>query len=51
MTDGVAPVGYGNGLALIIVLFVLLVIIGACFCGGYRGFAPVGPAYGYGAYC
>ncbi|PLT32729.1 YjcZ family sporulation protein [Bacillus sp. V5-8f] len=50
MSGGVAPVaGYGNGFALILVLFILLVIIGcACF---RRGCAPVAPVYGYGAYC
>ncbi|PLT35218.1 YjcZ family sporulation protein [Bacillus sp. V5-8f] len=49
MSDAVAVAGgFGNGFALIIVLFILLVILG-CFCG--RGYAPVGPVYGYGAYC
>ncbi|MGE7185343.1 YjcZ family sporulation protein [Peribacillus sp. NPDC006672] len=27
--------GFGGGFALLIVLFILLVIIGASFCGGY----------------
>lgn len=39
-TDGC--VGFGGGFALLIVLFILLIIIGASFCGGYGG-------YGYGA--
>ena len=30
-----AGVGYGGGFALLIVLFILLVIIGASFWGGY----------------
>ncbi|WP_160725340.1 YjcZ family sporulation protein [Bacillus sp. USDA818B3_A] len=32
MADGV---GYGSGFALIVVLFILLIIIGASFCGGW----------------
>ena len=48
--DCVDGVGFGGGFALIIVLFILLIIIGASFCGGYGGgVAPVAPAYGYGA--
>ena len=36
---GVGCAGFGGGFALLIVLFILLVIIGASFCGGYgRGF-------------
>ncbi|MCM3768339.1 YjcZ family sporulation protein [Neobacillus niacini] len=31
MADG----AYGGGFALIVVLFILLVIIGASFCGGW----------------
>ncbi|WP_332694950.1 YjcZ family sporulation protein [Halalkalibacter lacteus] len=27
--------GYGGGFALLVVLFILLVIIGASWCGGY----------------
>ncbi|MFL6322582.1 MAG: YjcZ family sporulation protein [Nitrososphaeraceae archaeon] len=45
--------GFGGGFALIIVLFILLIIIGASFCGGYGG-APgygVAPGYGYGGCC
>ena len=34
---GVGGVGYGGGFALIIVLFILLIIIGASFMGGYGG--------------
>jgi uncharacterized protein (TIGR01732 family) len=30
--------GFGGGFALLIVLFILLIIIGASFCGGYGGF-------------
>ncbi len=32
MSDGV---GFGGGFALVVVLFILLIIIGASFCGGY----------------
>ncbi|MEM5016592.1 MULTISPECIES: YjcZ family sporulation protein [Metabacillus] len=35
--------GYNNGFALIIVLFILLIIIGASFVGG-AGYGP-GPGY------
>jgi uncharacterized protein (TIGR01732 family) len=35
---GVGCAGFGGGFALLIVLFILLVIIGASFCGGYGGF-------------
>jgi uncharacterized protein (TIGR01732 family) len=31
----VAGVGFGSGFALIVVLFILLIIIGASFWGGY----------------
>ena len=35
--------GHGNEFALIIVLFILLIIIGAvCFCGGYGGHGGYG---------
>jgi uncharacterized protein (TIGR01732 family) len=48
--DCVDGVGVGGGFAFIVVLFILLIIVGASFCGGYgRGVAPVAPAYGYGA--
>ena len=30
--------GFGGGFALLIVLFILLIIIGASLCGGYGGF-------------
>jgi uncharacterized protein (TIGR01732 family) len=34
MSDGA---GYGSGFALIVVLFILLIIVGASFvCGGFR---------------
>ena len=36
-------VGFGGGFAFIVVLFILLIIVGASFCGGV---APVAPAYG-----
>ena len=35
---GVGCAGFGGGFALLIVLFILLVIIGGSFCGGYGGF-------------
>jgi uncharacterized protein (TIGR01732 family) len=35
---GVECAGFGGGFALLIVLFILLIIIGASFCGGYGGF-------------
>ena len=44
--DCVDGVGFGGGFAFIVVLFILLIIVGASFCGGV---APVAPAYGYGA--
>ena len=34
---GVGCAGFGGGFALLIVLFILLVIIGSSFCGGYGG--------------
>ena len=34
---GVGCAGFGGGFALLIVLFILLVIIGCSFCGGYGG--------------
>ena len=43
----VAGVGCGGGFALLVVLFILLIIIGASFCGGYGGYA----GYGYGGCC
>ena len=36
--------GFGGGFAFIVVLFILLIIVGASFVGGYGG-------YGYGACC
>ena len=35
---GVGCAGFGGGFALLVVLFILLIIIGASFCGGYGGF-------------
>jgi uncharacterized protein (TIGR01732 family) len=35
---GVGCAGFGGGFALLIVLFILLIIIGASFCGGHGGF-------------
>ncbi|WP_338472699.1 YjcZ family sporulation protein [Niallia sp. XMNu-256] len=35
---GVGCAGFGSGFALLIVLFILLIIIGSSFCGGYGGF-------------
>ena len=44
--------GFGGGFALLIVLFILLIIIGASFCGGFGGgVAPVAPVHGYGGFC
>ena len=45
--------GVGGGFAFIVVLFILLIIVGASFVGGFGGCGPVGvaPAYGYGGYC
>ncbi|WP_409305615.1 YjcZ family sporulation protein [Peribacillus sp. SCS-155] len=33
MADGVAY-GFGGGFALLVVLFILLIVIGASYCGG-----------------
>ncbi|MFJ5622565.1 YjcZ family sporulation protein [Peribacillus loiseleuriae] len=41
--------GFGGGFAFIVVLFILLIIVGASFCGGFGG--GVAPGYGYGGYC
>ena len=39
VADGVVGcAGFGGGFALLVVLFILLIIIGASFCGGYGGF-------------
>ena len=49
--------GVGGGFAFIVVLFILLIIVGASFVGGFGGGyggvygAGVAPAYGYGGYC
>lgn len=52
MSDCHTGVGVGGGFAFIVVLFILLIIVGASFVGGYGGgCAPVGPAYGYGGFC
>ncbi|MFB5281646.1 MULTISPECIES: YjcZ family sporulation protein [Peribacillus] len=42
--------GFGGGFAFLVVLFILLIIVGASFCGGFGG-GYAAPAYGYGAYC
>ncbi|WP_085992822.1 YjcZ family sporulation protein [Oceanobacillus senegalensis] len=31
-------VGYGSGFALLVVLFILLIIIGTAYTGGYGGY-------------
>lgn len=33
--SGVAGVGFGGGFALLVVLFILLIIIGSAFVGGW----------------
>ena len=46
--------GVGGSFAFIVVLFILLIIVGASFCcGGFGGVGGVGgyPGYGYGGYC
>ncbi|WP_284139338.1 MULTISPECIES: YjcZ family sporulation protein [unclassified Virgibacillus] len=40
--------GAGSGFALIVVLFILLVIVGTAYVGGFGGAAGYGPAYGAG---
>ncbi|MBM7691008.1 uncharacterized protein (TIGR01732 family) [Peribacillus deserti] len=35
MSGNVGGYGFGSGFALLIVLFILLIIIGASFCGGF----------------
>ncbi|MEK3993604.1 MULTISPECIES: YjcZ family sporulation protein [Psychrobacillus] len=35
--DGVSGYGYGSGFTLIVVLFILLIIVGAAFVDGYGG--------------
>ncbi|WP_163102406.1 YjcZ family sporulation protein [Peribacillus alkalitolerans] len=42
-----------SGFALIVVLFILLIIVGASFVGGAccGPVAPIAPAYGYPSYC
>ena len=43
--DCVDGIGFGGGFAFIVVLFILLIIVGASFFGGYGGgYAPVAPA-------
>lgn len=32
--------GFGGGFALIVVLFILLIIVGAGYMGGYGGYGP-----------
>lgn len=44
--------GVGGSFAFIVVLFILLIIVGASFCGGWGGgYGGVAPAHGYGGYC
>jgi uncharacterized protein (TIGR01732 family) len=35
VADGAGGYGFGGGFALLVVLFILLIIIGASFMGGY----------------
>jgi uncharacterized protein (TIGR01732 family) len=42
--------GFGGGFAFIVVLFILLIIVGASFCCGQGG-VGVQPYGGYGACC
>ncbi len=55
MSDCHDGFGVGGSFAFIVVLFILLIIVGASFCcgsGGFGGFGGgVAPAYGYGGYC
>lgn len=32
MSEAVGSTGYGGGFSLIVVLFILLIIVGACWC-------------------
>ena len=49
--------GVGGSFAFIVVLFILLIIVGASFVGGFGGHGGYGygggvaPAYGYGGCC
>lgn len=45
--DGKDGCGFSKDFALIIVLFILLIIIGATWCGGFGG-QSCAPVYGYG---
>ena len=38
MGAAVGGVGFGGGFALLVVLFILLIIIGASFVGGFGGY-------------
>jgi len=48
--DGKGGHGFSKDFALIIVLFILLIIIGATWCGGFGGGHSCAPVYGYGPY-
>ncbi|MFJ8068397.1 YjcZ family sporulation protein [Peribacillus sp. NPDC096447] len=41
--------GFGGGFAFIVVLFILLIIVGAACFGGDGGYG--GPVQGYGGFC
>lgn len=38
MSKGSKGFGYGSGFALLVVLFILLIIIGTAYTGGYGGY-------------
>lgn len=38
MSKGGAQKGFGSGFALLVVLFILLIIIGTAYTGGYGGY-------------
>ena len=43
--------GFGGGFAFIVVLFILLIIVGAACFGGDGGHGGYGPVQGYGGFC
>ncbi|MBD8589715.1 YjcZ family sporulation protein [Peribacillus simplex] len=43
--------GFGGGFAFIVVLFILLIIVGAACFGGDRGNDCCYPVQGYGGFC
>lgn len=43
--------GVGGSFAFIVVLFILLIIVGASFCGGWGGGYGAAPVQGYGGFC